>query len=81
MLSCVKKPGETRLPIRSSPSCGIALAGEQPHQVRLARAVRADQPDALAEVDLVVERRDEPVDADVAQVDDDARCRRRACAP
>ena len=72
MLSWVKKPGETRLPIRSSPSCGIVLAGQQPHQVRLARAVGADQPDALAEVDLLLEREHEPVDADGAQVDDDA---------
>ena len=73
MLSWVKKPGETRLPIRSSPSCAIVLAGEQPHQVRLARAVGADQPDALAEVDLLLERDDEPVDADAAQVHDDPR--------
>ena len=41
--------------------------------MRLARAVRADQPDALAEVDLVLEREDEPVDRDVVQRDDPAR--------
>ena len=61
------------MPIRSVPSCGIVLAGEQPHQVRLAGAVRADQPDPLAEVDLLLERAHEPVDGDVAQRDDDPR--------
>ena len=54
------------------------LAGEQPDQVRLARAVRPDQPDALAEVDLVLERPHEPVDRDVAQrARRSARSRRR----
>ncbi len=48
------------------------LASEQPDQVRLARAVRADQSDPLAEVDLVLERAHEAVDPDVAQRHDDS---------
>ena len=77
-----EQPGETRGPRTTAPSCGTSLAGEQPHQVRLAGAVRPDQPDALAEVDLVVERLDEPVDRDVVRARPRAApSRRRAAAP
>jgi hypothetical protein len=52
---------------------GDLLPGEQADQVGLARPVRADQPDALAEVDLVLEGAHQPVDRHVAQPHDDAR--------
>ena len=45
----------------------VRLAGEGAHEMGLAAAVGADQADALAEVDLVGERLDEPVDADALQ--------------
>ena len=61
-LSWVNSPGETRLPMHDLAGVRDGLAGQQADQVRLARAVGADQADALAEVDLLVERAHEPVD-------------------
>ena len=49
------------------------LAGQQADQVRLAGAVRADQADPLAEVDLLLERAHQAVDRDVAQANHDPR--------
>src|SRR4029453_4331440 len=43
------------------------LTREQPHEVRLAGAVRTDHPDPLAEPDLGVERPDDPPDPEPAQ--------------
>src|SRR4030095_7296203 len=42
------------------------LTREQPHEVRLAGAVRTDHPDPLAEPDLGVERPDDPRDPEPA---------------
>ena len=48
-----EEPGRDARPEHDASLVRDVLAGEQPHQVRLAGAVRPDQPDALAEVDLV----------------------------
>ena len=48
------------------------LAGQQPDQVRLARSVWPDQPDALAEMDLVGELLGQALDRQGAEVDDPA---------
>ena len=48
---------------------GIALPGQHPHQLALARAVGPDDPYAFAEVDLVENGRDEVGDLQRAQVE------------
>ena len=60
-LTWVKSPGTTRLPSTTSPSEGEQHPGQHPQQVGLAGAVRADQGEALAVVDLVGERQEQPV--------------------
>ena len=58
----------------------MASPGEQVQEVALARAVRADDRDALAEPDLDIERVGEPVELE--PLEDDARLPvRRAAEP
>ena len=72
-LSWVKSPADTRGTDHHLSFVGHGLSGQEPDQVRLAGAVGADDPDALAEVDLLGERADQAVDRDPAQVEHAAR--------
>jgi len=51
-----EEPSRDTRPDHQLTTVGIALAGKQPEQLALARSVRSEHADPLAEVDLLRER-------------------------
>ena len=76
----LKKPGTTFAPRRQVAVMVDGTPGEQVQEVALARAVRADDRDALAEPQLGVERIGEPVELEPFE-HDGALARARATEP